>query len=105
YHLAAMVATVGRDEHLGRGVVDPILQRLRAEAAEHDRVRRADPSAREHRDRKLRHNPEVDVDAVALPNADRTQPVREAADLPEKLGVGDRALLAGLALPEVGDLV
>ena len=75
------------------------------EAAEHHRVGGAEPGAREHRDRELGHHPEVDRDPVALLDAERLQRVRGPADLVEELGVGDRARVAGLALPEEGDLV
>ena len=66
--LAAAVAAVGGDDHLGPGVVDPAVQRLGGEAAEDDRVRRPEAGAGEHRDRCLRDHRQVDRDGVALPD-------------------------------------
>ena len=66
--LPAAVAAVGRDEELALRVVDPVPQRLGAEAAEDHRVHRADPGAREHRDHRLGDHREVDRHAVALPD-------------------------------------
>ena len=74
-------------------------------AAEHDRVRRADAGAREHRDRQLRDHRHVDVDAVALLDPERLERVGEALHLVEQLGIGDGAGVARLALPVVRDLV
>ena len=54
--LTAAPAAVGGDEQRALRVVDAIAQRLRAEAAEHDGVHRADARAREHRDRQLRES-------------------------------------------------
>src|SRR5262245_1700187 len=65
---------------------------------------RADARAGEHRDGKLRDHAQVDVDPVALLDAERLEGVREALHLLEQLRVGDRAGVAGLALPVVGDL-
>ena len=45
---AAAVAAVGGDQHLGLRVVDPVAQRLGAEAAEDDGVHRADAGAGQH---------------------------------------------------------
>ena len=79
-------------------------ERLGREAAEDDRVRRAEPRAREHRDRKARPHPHVDADRRALPDAERLQAVRRANDLVEQLLIGDRrALVRRLALVVEGD--
>ena len=82
------------------------LQRLRGEAAEHDRVRGADARAREHRGDGLGHHAHVDRDAVALARrrASRSS-VRDAARLVEQVGVGDARGVAGLAFPVERDLV
>ena len=64
-HLAAAVAAVGGDQHLGLGVVDAVGQRLRREAAEHDAVRGADAGAGQHRHGRLGDHRQVDVDPVA----------------------------------------
>ena len=63
------------------------------------------PRAGEHRDRQLGDHRHVDGDPVALAHAERAEGVGEAADLVQQLGVGDRAGVARLALPVVGDLV
>ena len=104
-HLAAPVAAVGGDQHLGLGVVDPVGERLRREAAEHDAVRRADAGAGEHRDRRLGDHRQVDVDPVALDDAEALERVGEALHLGVQVGVGDRAGVARLALPVDGDPV
>ena len=80
-------------------------QRLGGEAAEDDRVRRADPGAGEHRDRQLRDHRHVDRDPVALLDAELLQRVGGLADLAQQVGVGERPRVAGLADPVVGDLV
>ena len=104
-HLAAAVSAVGGDQHLGLGVVDPVGERLGGEAAEHDAVRRADAGAGEHRHRGLGDHRHVDVDPVALLDAEALEHVGEPLHLVEQLGVGDRARVAGLALPVERDLV
>ena len=75
------------------------------EAAEHHAVRRADARAGEHRDGQLRDHRHIDRDPIALLHAERAQRVREAADLVEELAVRDRARVARLPLPVVGDPV
>jgi hypothetical protein len=50
------------------------------EAAEHDRMDRADARAGEHRVRRFRDHRHVDGDAIALFDAARLQDVGEAAD-------------------------
>ena len=104
--LAAPPAAVRGDQDLRAAVVDPARQRLRGEPAEHDRVRRADPGAGEHRDRQLRDHRHVDRDPVAL----RDARARAARWRPSELSrmqvrVGQRPGVAGLADPVVGDLV
>ena len=102
---AAAPRAVAGDEDLGLGVLDPVAQRVGGEAAEHDRVRRADAGAGEEGGRQLRHHPEVDVDAVALADAELLQRVGEPAHVVEQLRVGDGAGVARLTLPVVRDLV
>ena len=104
-HLAAPVAAVGGDQHLGLGVVDPVGERVRGEPAEHDAVRGADASAGQHRDRRLGDHRQVDVDPVAATDAEALEHVGEALHLVEQLGVGDRARVARLALEVERDLV
>ncbi len=76
--LPAAPSAVGGDTDLRFGIVDPIGQRLRREAAEHHRMDRADPRAREHRDRRLGHHRHVDRDAVALLDAQALERVGAA---------------------------
>ena len=105
-HDAALApAAVGGDQHLALGVVDATRERLRREAAEDHRVRRADARAGQQRHRQLGHHAEVDRDAIALDDAEAAQHVGEAVDLVVQLLVADHALVARLADPDVGGLV
>jgi sugar phosphate isomerase/epimerase len=54
HDLAPSVPSVRRDQHLGPGVVDPVLQRLRREPPEHHGVGGPDPGAGQHGHRELR---------------------------------------------------
>src|SRR5207342_3830178 len=47
----------------------------------------------------------VDVDPVALDDAQALQRVGQALDLVDQLGVGDGAAVSRFALPVIGDLV
>ena len=87
------------------GVVDAAAERLGREAAEDDRVRRADPGAGQHRDRQLGDHRHVDGDPVAGRDAQLEQGVGGLADLALEVGVGDRPGVARLADPVVRDLV
>jgi hypothetical protein len=102
---AAAPAAVGGDDHLRLAVEDPVAQRLGAEPAEDDRVRRSDPGAGEHRDRQLRDHPEVDRDAVALLDAESLEGHGGLVDLAVELAVGEHPRIARLALPDDGGLV
>ena len=102
-HLAAPVSAVRGDQQLGLGVVDPVGERLRREPAEHDAVRRADAGAGQHGDRRFGDHRQVDVDPVALDDAEALEGVGEALHLGVQFGVGDRAGVARLALPVDGD--
>ncbi len=104
-HLAAPVAAVGGDQHGRLGVGDPVGERLRREAAEHDAVGGTDAGAGEHRDGHLGDHRHVDVDAVALGDTEALEHVGEPLHVVEELGVGDRPAVAGLTLPVEGDLV
>ena len=103
--LAAPPAAVGGDDQLRLGVVDAVRQRLGAEAAEDDRVRRPEPRAGEHRDRQLGDHRHVDRDPVAGPDAELLERVGGLLDLAQEVGVGQRPGVARLADPVVGDLV
>ena len=67
------------------GVVDAARQLVRREAAEHDRVHRAEPGARQHRDHGLGHHRHVDDHAVALLDAERRESAGEARHLVAQL--------------------
>jgi hypothetical protein len=75
---AAAVPSVARNDDLGRGILDPVAQRLRREPSEHDGVRRPDPRAGEHGDRGLGDHRQIDRDAVTLVDAQAFQGVGEA---------------------------
>ena len=100
-------ALVLREEHLAAHVVQSVGQRLGREPAEDHRVRRAEPRAREHRDRETRPHPHVDPDRRPLSDPERPEPVGRAHDLVEQLLVRDLRPLGivprGLALVVVGD--
>ena len=57
---AAPPRLVLRDQHLAAHVVQPVGERVGREAAEDDGVRRAEPRAGEHRDRRLGDHAHVD---------------------------------------------
>ena len=103
--LAPPPAAVRGDDQLRLRVVDAIRERLGAEAAEDDRVRCSEARAGQHRDRQLRDHRHVDRDAIAGPDAQLLERVGRLADLAQEVGVGQRARVAGLADPVVGDLV
>ena len=103
---AAAQAFVGGDDELRIGVLDAAAEAVGREAAEHDRMHRADARAGEHRVGRLGDHRQVDGDAVALLDAVRLQHVGELADALVQLPVGD-LLVAGrvIALPDDRDLV
>jgi hypothetical protein len=103
--LAATVPAVGGDHDLRLRIVHPVAQRLGAEAAEDHRMHRADPGAGEHRDGGLGDEREIDADAVTLLDAEGLEDVREGPDLTRELPIGERAAVAGLALPDDRRLV
>ena len=103
--LAAAIAAVGGDQHLGLAVLDPPGEGLGAEAAEDDRVRGADPGTGQRRDDQLGDHRHVDRHDVALLDAQALEHVGELADLAEQVLVAEHPALAGLALPDQGGLV
>ncbi|MCG3122788.1 MAG: hypothetical protein GIKADHBN_01191 [Phycisphaerales bacterium] len=122
HHLAAAVPAVGGDDHLGIGVHDAFGDRVRRKPAEDHRVRRAQPGAREDRDRQLRHHRHVDRDDVPLLHAQALENVRHLAGFDLELAVrqpadlgflgvrGARRGVAGLgvqrlALPDQGHIL
>ncbi len=98
------IAAVGGDEDLRLGVVDASGERFGREAAEDDRERRADASAREHRGGQLGDHRHIDRDPVPLLDAQLLQRVGTAAGHLEEVAVREGPRVAGLALPVVGDL-
>ncbi len=103
--LATAVARVGGDDQPRAGVGAPVDDRVGREAAEDHRVGRPDAGAGEHGDRELGDHRHVDGDAVALLQPEPLQHVGEPLHIGQEFGVGDRAGVAGFALPVVGDLV
>ena len=104
--LGAAVDAVGGDQDLAGGVDDAVGQRVGAEAAEDDRVDRADAGAGQHGDGQFLDHRHVDRDAVALLDAAALEHVGELADLLVELAVGELCVLAGLvAFPDDRDLV
>ena len=79
---------------LRRGVLDARRKLLRGEAAEHDRVDRADAGAGQHGDGGLGDHRHVEDDPVALSDAHLLQDGAERRRLVQQLAVGERALRA-----------
>ena len=102
---APPIAPVRGDEEGALTVVDATRQAIRAEPAEDDAVRRADPRAGQHGDQQLGDHGQVDGHAVPALDAQALQHVGEFADLAPKLPVGERPLLTQFAFPKDGDLV
>ncbi len=89
-------AAVGGDHELRPRVVDPRGEARRRESAEHHRMDRADPRAREDNERRLGDHGHVDDDAVALAHSERSHHRRRALHLDVKLAVAEAPLLARL---------
>ena len=104
-HLAAAVAAVRRDEEARLLIVDTIAQRLGAEPSEDHAVHGPDARARQHGNRELGDERQVDRDTIALRDPERLQDVGERRDLAIEIEVGQRAVLARLAFPDDGRLV
>ena len=104
--LPRRIAAVGGDEHLGLAVLDPPGERLGAEAAEDDRVRRPDPGAGEHRDRPAR-GPSACRSRRRRP-CSTPSPLSTLANLRHlalQVLIAEHAAVAGLALPDQRGLV
>ncbi len=101
---AAPPPSIRRHHGFGLCIVDPVVERLRAEPAKDHRVRRADAGARQHGDGEFRNHWHVDADSVSLADAKGLQSVGGAADLVLEFGVGDRPRVAWLSLPDDGSL-
>ena len=76
-------------------VVDARREFVRGEPAEHHRMHRAEPCARQHRDHRLGHHRHVDDDSVALADTQAAQHSGEARGLVQQLAVGVGALRPG----------
>jgi hypothetical protein len=93
------------DHELRVGVVGALANRVGREAREDHRVDRADARAGEHRDHGFGNHRQVDRDDVALADAERGEHVRGLLHVAVEVGVGDRALVARLALEVDRDAV
>lgn len=87
HHAGGLDPAGGRHDHLGTRVVDPGRQLLGREPAEHHRVHRPQPRARQHRDHRLGHHRHVDHHPVALLHPQEAQHPGEPRDLVTQLGV------------------
>jgi hypothetical protein len=96
---------VGGDDDLGLGVGDPGEQGLGGEAAEDDRVGRADPGAGQQCDDGLGDHRQVDHHRVALADAEVRQRIGGLLHLAVQVGIGDGARVAGFADEVDGHLV
>ena len=92
------VSGISGDHDLRLGIVDAVAKRLGREAAEHDRVRRADAGAGKQRDCGLGDHGQVDRDTVTTADTQAPERRSEALHFVEQLGVGDRASVTRLAL-------
>ncbi len=105
HHVAAAIAAVGGDQDLGLAVVDPVAQRMRAEAAKHDAMRCTQAGAGQQRDGQLGNHRQVDRDAVALFDAQPLQRGGGSIDLPIQIVVGQHAVVARFTFPDNRRLV
>gem|GEM_PF-4022129 len=105
HHLAAAVAPIGGNQHLGLGVLDAVGQGPAGEAPEDHGVHRPDAGAGEHGDGRLGDHGEVDGDPVALPHPQALKDVGELLHLTPEVMVGEDPLLPRLPLPDNGRLV
>ncbi len=101
---AAELPVRGNDRNCP-GVDDALLNAFGGEAAEHDRMGRADPRAGLHRHHCLDRHRHVDQHAVALLDAPRLERVGELAHFPVQVAVADLGHLAVVGLENDRDLV
>ncbi len=102
---AAPPSAIGGDEQVALSIVDAVAKRFGAETAEDDRVRRANARAREHGNRELGDERQVNRDAIAPLHAERLQHVGELTDLPVEIEVRQRPAVTRLAFPDERRLV
>ena len=105
--LATATAFVGGDHHARSAILDASGKRFGREAAEHHRMDRPDPRARQHRERRLRNHRQIDRHTVALGDALRLQHIGEGADLGMEVAIGEAARVCGrvIGFPDQGDVV
>ena len=94
--LAAADAFVGGDDAGRAAIGDTAGEAVGREAAEDDRMNRADARAGEHRRRGLGNHRHVDHHAVAALHPALEEQVGQAAGLVEQFAVSDGAAFAGL---------
>src|SRR5262249_18844716 len=90
---ADLEAAARRQDELRLGVVDAGRELVRGEAAEHDRVYRADARASEHGDHRFRHHGHIEDEAIARRDAEIAQDRREHLRLDLQAVIADGALL------------
>src|SRR6202158_6301033 len=103
--LAAALLLVGGDDRDRPGVDDALLERLCREASEHDRMGRADPRARLHRDHAFDRHRHVDDDPVAFLDAERLQRIGETAYAMVEILIGNSRHRPIVVLEDDRDLV
>ena len=80
-------------------VVDAIDERGAREAAEDNRMGRADARACQHRDRQFRNQRHVQRDTIAFDYAKSLQDIRKATNFRVQLLIGEGARVTRLAFP------
>ena len=89
YGPRAFDPAAGGQQHLGRGIVDPLGQFERSEAAEHHRMDRPQPGAGQHGEDGFRDHRHIDDHPVALAYAQAGQHRRDPADFRVQFGIGE----------------
>ena len=103
--LAAAPSAIGGDDHAGAGVFESIDDGLGGEAAEDDRVHRANAGTGKHRDSRFGDHRQINQHAIASLHAALFEHISKAADIAMELRVGDDAFVAGLTFPNDRGLV
>ncbi|MNM79754.1 hypothetical protein D3C81_916990 [compost metagenome] len=105
--LATTQAFIGGDDQLAGAVADAVGDGVGGKPTKHHRVDRTDAGAGQHGHGGVDDHRQVDGDAVALLDAERTQCVAQAADAFVQLAVGDllRRAVRAIGLEQDGGLV
>jgi hypothetical protein len=103
--LTPAIRAVGRDYRHGLGIVDPVSQRLRGEAPEHDRVNGPDAGTGEHRDGGLGDHRQIDGYTVTPFDPESFECIGAAPDLTCEVPVGEHPPVSRFSLPDDGRLV